>query len=77
MNPLQMMLQAMQGGMNPMQMIQQQAAQNPQFRQLQEVCSGKSPEQLKQIAENMCRERGTTYDALAQRVCQSLGVPYK
>lgn len=76
-NPMQMIFQAMQGGMNPMQMIQQQAARNPQFQQLQQICQGKTPEQLRQVAENMCKERGTTYDEVARSFAQQMGIPYK
>jgi transposase len=74
---MQMIFQAMQGGMNPMQMIQQQAAQNPQLQQLMQICQGKTPEQLRQVAENMCRERGTTYDEVAKNFAQQMGIPYK
>lgn len=76
MNPMMMFMQAMQGGCNPMAFIQQQAASNPQFKQLQQICQGKSPEQLRQVAENMCRQRGTTYDEMAQKVFQTLGIPF-
>lgn len=77
MNPMQMIFQAMQGGMNPMQMIQQQAAGNPQLQQLHQICNGKSPDELRKIAENMCRERGTTYDEVAKNFAQQMGIPYK
>lgn len=71
-NPMQMMMQAMQGGINPMQFLQQASAQNPQMRQLMQICQGKSPEQLMQIAENMAQQRGTTVQQLAQQ----MGLPY-
>ena len=71
-NPMQMMMQAMQGGQNPMQWLSQMVGQNPQLQQLQQITQGKSPEQLMQIAENMARERGTTVQALAQQ----MGLPY-
>lgn len=77
MNPMMMLMQAMQTGMNPMQMLQQQAGQNPQLQKLQEVCGGKTPQQLREIAENMCKERGTTYDQLARSVAQQMGIPYR
>lgn len=77
MNPMQMLFQAMQSGANPLQMIQQQAARNPQFQQLHQICNGKTPEQLRQVAENMCKERGTTYDNVARNFAQQMGIPYK
>ena len=70
MNPLQMLLQAAQAGANPMQMLAQQAGNNPQLQQLQKICAGKTPQQLREIAENMCRERGTT----PQMIMRSLGL---
>lgn len=77
MNPLQMLLQAAQAGANPMQMLAQHAGNNPQLQQLQQICAGKTPQQLREIAENMCKERGTTYDQLARNVAQQYGIPYR
>ena len=58
-----------QGG-NPMQMIQQMAANNPQAAQAMRIMQGKSPEQLRQIATNMARERGMT----VEQVMHQLGI---
>lgn len=71
-NPMQMMMQAMQGGQTPMQWLAQMSGQNPQLQQLQQITQGKSPEQLMQIAENMAQQRGTTLQALAQQ----MGIPF-
>lgn len=67
-NPMQMMMQAMQGGQNPMQWLAQMSGKNPQLQQLQQIVQGKSPDQLMQIADNMAKERGTTVQALAQQM---------
>lgn len=72
-NPMQMMMTAMQQRLNPMTYIQQQAHNNPAFRQLSGLIQGKSPEQLRTIAENMAKERGTTLDNVARQ----LGLPWK
>lgn len=77
MNPMQMLLQAAQTGTNPMQMLAQQAGNSPQLQQLQQICQGKTPQQLREIAENMCKERGTTYDQLARSMAQQYGIPYR
>lgn len=56
-NPVVQLINTMRNGGNPQMMIQQMLGSNPQ---LQQVVSGKTPEQIMQTAENMCRERGTS-----------------
>lgn len=70
---MQMMMTAMQQRLNPMAYIQQQAQHKPAFRQLSGLIQGKSPEQLRTMAENMAKERGTTLDNVARQ----LGLPWK
>lgn len=72
-NPMQMMMQAMQGGQSPMQFLAQASGQNPIFQQMQQITQGKNPQELMQIAENMAKERGTTLQTLAQQ----MGIPYQ
>lgn len=72
-NPMQMMMQAMQGGQAPMQFLAQASGQNPIFQQMQQITQGKNPQELMQIAENMAKERGTTLQTLAQQ----MGIPYQ
>ena len=69
-NPLILLIQAAQSGGNPMQIIGQMAGNNPIMAQGMRLVQGKSPDQLKQMAQNMARERGTT----AEAVLQSLGL---
>ncbi len=66
MNPLNMILQVMQSGNNPMQFLQNQAMQNPQMAQAMNLINGKSPAQLRTIAENMAKESGVDLNALAK-----------
>ena len=73
MNPMQMMIQAAMQGASPAQFLAQQAAQNPQMRQLYQMVNGKSPDQLRQMADNMLRQRGTSYDQVAQQFAQQMG----
>lgn len=72
-NPMQMMMQAMQGGQSPMQFLAQASGQNPIFQQMQQITQGKNPQELMQLAENMAKERGTTLQTLAQQ----MGIPYQ
>lgn len=67
-NPLMAMIGMARNGGNPMQLVQQMAAQNPQMRQFMGMVQGKSPQQLQQLAENVARERGTTIDAVRQQL---------
>ena len=67
MNPMMMLMQAMRGGGNPMAFIQQQASSNPEFQQLQQIVGGKSPQELRQIADNMLRQRGSSLAQVEQQ----------
>lgn len=63
-NPMQLILTAVQRGADPRQLVAQMAKQNPQMAQAAQMIGGKSPQQLQQMAMNMCRERGTTPEAV-------------
>lgn len=69
-NPMQLLVTALQRGADPRQLINQMARNNPQMAQAAQMISGKNPQQLQQIAMNMCRECGTTPEA----VLKSLGL---
>ena len=62
------MLQMARNGGNPMQMLQQMAGQNPQAAQAMRLIQGKKPQQLRQIAENMAKERGVDLDQMARQM---------
>ena len=77
MNLMQMMGQLarmMQGGGNPMQLLQQMAGQNPQMAGFLQTIQGKSPQQLRQMAENLAKERGTSIQEVAGKL-QQMGFP--
>lgn len=67
MNVMQL-IQMTRGGGNPMQMLQQMAMSDPQAAQAIRMMQGKSPAELRQMANNMCRERGTTVEAVMQQL---------
>lgn len=71
-NPMQMMIQMMQSGANPMQYLQNMAGQNPQAAAMMQLIQGKTPEQLHTIATNMAKERGTTLDEVARQMGMKL-----
>lgn len=69
-NPVMSMLSAMQSGRNPSLILRQLATTNPQARQVMQMVSGKSPDQLRQMAENLAANQGTTIEDVAR----SLGI---
>lgn len=67
-NPVQLIMTAVQRGADPARLVEQMARNNPQMAQAARMISGKSPQQLQQMALNMCRERGTTPEAVLQQL---------
>ena len=67
-NPMIALVNAAKNGGNPIQMIQQMAGQDPQMRQFMQMVNGKNPQQLRQMAENMARERGTNVEAVIKQL---------
>ena len=64
-NPAVQLINMMRGGGNPDALVQQLLSNNPQLKQ---IAAGKSPDQLMQIAENMCKERGTSIDDVLKKL---------
>lgn len=67
-NPMMAMINVMRSGGNPMNLVQQMAMQNPQMRQFMQMVNGKSPAQLKQMAENVAKERGVSLNDVARQL---------
>lgn len=70
-SPLFQMINMARSGGNPMQMMQQMAQSNPRVNQVMQMMNGKNPQQLRAMCENMCKERGTTIEQVAQQ----MGIP--
>ena len=66
-NPMMAMIQMAMSGMRPAQFLRQMAAQNPMAAQAMNLIQGKTPEQLREIAENMAKQRGTTVEEIARQ----------
>jgi len=66
------LMNVMRGGGNPMQMMQQMAHSNPQIAQVMQMMQGKNPQQLRHMATNMAKERGTNIEQIAQQLGISL-----
>lgn len=69
-NPMAFLMQAMQRGGNPQQLVQQMAGSDPRMRQITQLLSNRSPAQQRDFVLNMARERGVDLDSLAR----SLGI---
>lgn len=65
-NPIMMMANAMKKGQNPMGVLQSLAMKDPHAAQFIKMVNGKSPAQLKQMAENVAANYGTTVDEVAR-----------
>lgn len=68
MNPLMMAVQMLNGGQNPLGMLQNMAGSDPRIAQAMQMINGKSPQQLQQIAMNMAKESGIDISALARQM---------
>ena len=72
-NPVQMM------GMmrNPKQainsMFQQNLQGNPLFKRAQQMAEGKTPEQLQQVAQNLCQQKGIDLNQALQQFQSQFG----
>ena len=69
-NSLLSMAAMLKGGKNPVPMLRNMAANDPQAAQIMRIINGKSPQQLREIAYNMAKERNVDIDNLAR----SLGI---
>lgn len=50
-------------GINPLGLLLSQLNSNPLFKQAQQMAQGKSPEEIRQTCENICRQKGINFDA--------------
>lgn len=62
--PIFRVMNAFRNG-NPFQILQQAAGRNPYAAQTLQAIQGKGPEQMRQTAENMAKERGISLEQLA------------
>ena len=53
---------------NPAPLLEQLARQNPAMRQAMDITRGKTPQEVRQIADNMARQRGTTVEEILRRM---------
>lgn len=52
---------------NNMEMLRRQWSTNPLFNRAEQMAAGRTPQELEQVARNLCQQKGLNYDeALAQ-----------
>lgn len=67
MNPMQL-IQMIRGGGNPQQMLSQMGRQNPVVGQVMQMCNGKTPGQMREMAYETAKERGVDINQLADQM---------
>ena len=67
MNPLQLM-KMIRGAGNPMQMLMSAAGQNPMLNQVMQMVNGRTPEQMRDMAYDIARQRGLNIEEIAQKM---------
>lgn len=72
-NPMQLLVQTIRNGGNANAVLQNMAASDPRISQAMQMMQGKSPQQLRSMAENMARERGVNIADVAR----GLGIPFR
>lgn len=66
-SPLQL-IQMIQRGGNPQQLVMQAAQNNPILRQAMQAVNGRTPEQVRDMAYQMARQQGIDLNQLARQL---------
>ena len=66
-SPLQL-IQMIQRGGNPQQLVIQAAQNNPILRQAMQAVNGRTPEQVRDMAYQMARQQGVDLNQLARQL---------
>ena len=67
MNPMQL-IQMLRNGGNPNQLIAMAAQRNPALRQAMQMVNGRTPEQVRDMAYDLAKQRGVDLNQLAQKL---------
>lgn len=67
MNPMQL-IQMLQNGVNPNQLVNQLIQRNPAFRQAAQFMNGKTPQQIQQEVQQMAQQRGVDLNQLSKQL---------
>lgn len=67
MNPMQL-IQMLQRGANPQQLMTQLMQQHPAFRQAAQFMNGKTPQQIQSEVQKLAAQRGIDLDQLTKQL---------
>ena len=67
MNPMQL-IQMLQRGANPQQLMNQMIQQHPAFRQAAQFMNGKTPQQIQSEVQKLAAQRGIDLDQLTKQL---------
>ena len=67
MNPMQL-IQMLQRGANPQQIMSQMIRQHPAFRQAAQFMNGKTPQQIQAEVQKMAAQRGVDLNQLTKQL---------
>lgn len=62
------LVQMVNGGGNPMQMLMQAAPQDPLVGQVLQMTNGKTPGQMREMAQRIAQQRGVDLNRFAQQM---------
>lgn len=68
MNSPMQLIQMIQRGGNPQQLVMQAAQNNPILRQAMQAVNGRTPEQVRDMAYQMARQQGIDLNQLARQL---------
>lgn len=72
MNPLQLISMIKQNN-NPINFMQNILGSNPQFQRVMQMVDGKTPEEMKQVAMNLCEQQGIDFSQAVNHM-KSMGL---
>ena len=72
-NPMQLMGMMRNPKQTASSMFQQNLQANPLFKRAQQMAEGKTPEQLQQVAQNLCQQKGIDMNQALQQFQAQFG----
>ena len=66
-NPMQL-VRMMRSSRNPMQILMNASAQNPQLKQVMRAVNGKTPKEMRQMANDLAQQCGVNLDQVARQM---------
>lgn len=75
-NPMQLISQLQSGVGDPMKMLNGMLGNNPQYQRVMQMVKGKSPAEMRQVAQNLCQQNGVDFSQAVDQMRQmGINVP--